>query len=66
MQIRNYRKLVAAVIGLVAVILGPAVLGLAPGDELFGIGQATAVQAVLAILTALGVYQVPNDVDPER
>lgn len=59
----KYRKLVAAVVGLLAVILGPAVLGIAPGEELFGIGQDKAVQIILAIGTAAGVWGLKNEED---
>lgn len=57
----KYRKLVAAIVGVVAMILGPAVLGVTPGEEFFGIGQETVVTAVVGILTALGVWGVKND-----
>jgi|AntRauTorcE11897_2_1112592.scaffolds.fasta_scaffold06460_5 hypothetical protein len=55
------RKLVVSIVGILAVILGPSVLGIAPGEELFGIGQETAVGLILGMLTAVGVYMAPND-----
>jgi hypothetical protein len=58
---RTIRKLVVAVVGMLAIVLGPDVLGLAPGEELFGVGQDTVVGLVLTLLTALGVYAAPND-----
>jgi hypothetical protein len=57
----KYRKLVAAAVGLVAIVLGPAVLGVTPGEDLFGIGQDKVVQLVLAVGTAIGVWGVRND-----
>lgn len=58
---KNYRKLIAAAVGLVAIILGPTVLGVTPGEEFFGVGQETVVQGVVAVLTALGVWGFKND-----
>lgn len=55
------RKLVVAVVGMLAIVLGPNVMGVTPGEELWGLGQETVVGFVLAILTAFGVYIVPND-----
>lgn len=57
----KYRKLIAAVVGVIAMILGPAVLGITPGEEFFGIGQETVVTAVIGIGTALGVWGAKND-----
>ncbi len=50
----RYNKLIAAVVGLIAIILGPDVLGLTEQPE-------TIVQSALAVLTAFGVYQLPNE-----
>ena len=55
------RKLVVSVVGILAIVLGPSVLGIAPGEELFGIGQDMAVSLILGVLTAAGIYAVPND-----
>ena len=60
MKISNVRKLIAAVVGLVAVIVGPAVIGVAPGDELWGMKEQL-IQAVIAAGTAYGVWRLPND-----
>lgn len=57
----KYRKLIAAVVGVIAMILGPTVLGITPGEEFFGIGQETVVTAVIGIGTALGVWGAKND-----
>lgn len=58
---KNYRKLIVAIVGAVGILLGPAVLGITPGEEFFGVGQDTVVQAIVAILTVFGVYQAKND-----
>ena len=58
---KTMRKLVVTVVGLLAVVLGPSVLGIAPGEQFFGLGQETVVSMALALLTALGVYAAPND-----
>lgn len=49
----RYSKLIVAVVGLLVVILGPEFLGAVEDTE-------TTAQLVLALLTAFGVYQVPN------
>lgn len=58
---RKYRKLIASLVGVVAIILGPAVLGITPGEEFFGIGQEKVVELVLAALTGLGVWGLRNE-----
>jgi hypothetical protein len=58
---KTIRKLVVAFVGMIAIVLGPDVLGLTPGEEFFGVGQETVVGLVLTALTALGVYAAPND-----
>lgn len=55
-----YRKLVAAVIG-VLVMLAHRYLGI----DLAGVEPAL-VDAAIAALTALGVWAVPNDPLPEK
>jgi hypothetical protein len=57
----KYRKLIAAAVGLVAVILGPAVLGVTPAEELGGVGQETVVQTIMGMLTAYGVWAAKNE-----
>lgn len=57
---KYYRKLVAAVVGGVALSLA-AFFGIGDGTALFGIPVDTAVTVVLSVLTAFGVYQVPNE-----
>ena len=57
----QYRKLIAAIVGLVAVILGPSVLGLAPGEEIFGLGQERVVEMIIGLVTAISVYAVRNE-----
>ncbi len=51
----KYSKLIAAVIGVVAIVIGPEILGLADEAK-----SEMIAQSVLALLTAFGVYQVPN------
>lgn len=60
----NYRKLIVAIVGVVAMILGPNVLGITPGEELFGIGKDVAVQIIVGIGAALGVWAAPNTPKP--
>lgn len=57
----KYRKLIAAIVGLVAIILGPTVLGVTPGEDFFGIGQDKVVEIVIAALTGLGVWGFANE-----
>lgn len=57
----KYRKLIAAIVGVVAIVLGPTVLGITPGDEFFGIGQDKVVEIVLAAMTGLGVWGMKNE-----
>ena len=61
----KYRKLVVAVIGLAVLLLGPEFFAISPEGTFFGIAQDTVVQVILAILTAIGIYQVPNDPMPD-
>lgn len=49
----KYSKLIAAIVGLAVIIVGPEFLDLTENTEL-------VTQSVLALLTAFGVYQVPN------
>lgn len=58
---KTMRKLVVALVGMVAIVLGPDALGITPGEEFFGIGQETVVGLVMTALTAIGVYAAPND-----
>lgn len=57
MNVDRYRKFIAAAVGFVAVLISNGVLA----DDV-----ATWVNAVIAGLTALGVYATPNapDVHP--
>ena len=50
----KYRKLIAALVGVVAIILGPDILGLVDNT-------AVVTESVLAILTVFGVYQLKNE-----
>lgn len=49
----KYSKLIVAVVGVIAIILGPEVLGLVDNAE-------TVTQSILGLLTAFGVYQATN------
>ena len=53
MNLSRYRKLIPAVVGLLAVIAGPDVLALTDDTE-------ALTQAILAALTLLGIWGVPN------
>lgn len=53
MNVKKYSKLIAAAVGLVAILLGPDFLGLTNDAE-------RLAQAILALLTLFGVYQVRN------
>lgn len=53
-NISKYKKLIAAIVGLVAIVIGPELLNLTDTPEKF-------TEAVLALLTAFGVYQLKND-----
>ncbi len=53
MNIQRYSKLIAAVIGVVVIIIGPDMLGLTDTTALI-------TETAIAVLTAIGVYQVPN------
>ncbi len=55
MNIAKYSKLIAAIVGMIAVIIGPDVLGLTADTE-------QAAQNILGLLTVFGVYLVPNKV----
>jgi hypothetical protein len=56
----NYSKLIAAVVGLLVIVLGPGFIGIGDGLTVFGIDATVIVQGILAVLTALGVFAVPN------
>lgn len=49
----KYSKVIVAAIGLVAVIVGPILLGEQPSNEL-------VMQALTALVATFGVYQVTN------
>lgn len=57
---KRYSKLIAAGIGIVGIILGPSVLGLAPDDQAF-LGMDKLFEIVVGILTAAGVWGATND-----
>lgn len=56
----NVRKLVAAVVGVVAIIAAPFVPGVTE-SSIFGLSQDLVVQAILGLMTAIGVYQLSNE-----
>ncbi|MCA1788687.1 MAG: hypothetical protein LC667_02200 [Thioalkalivibrio sp.] len=56
-----YRKFVVGLVGMIATVLSPVVLGITPGDQFFGIGQEIVVQTVMGLLTSIGVRQAPNE-----
>ena len=51
---RKYSKLIAATIGLTAIVLGPSVMGVVQDEAQF-------LQGLTAVATAFGVYQVANE-----
>lgn len=53
---KKYSKLVAAVVGVVAVILGPSALGITEVE----LDTELITQAVLGVATAFGVFQSVN------
>lgn len=57
---RNYRKLLAAVVGL-AVIIGNDFFNLGLDAETVGQQADSLIDAAVAFLTAIGVYQLRND-----
>ena len=56
----NLRKFIAAAVG--AILLGLSTfLGIGDGGSLFGIPADSLVNSIVAVLTAVGVYVVPNE-----
>lgn len=55
----NLRKFIVALVGVIALGL-QQFLGIGDGTSLFGISVDQIVNIVIALLTAIGVYQVPN------
>ncbi len=53
MDLKRYSKLIVAIIGVIVIILGPDVLGITGNTSL-------VAEGIIALLTAAGVYQVPN------
>lgn len=51
----RYSKLIAAVVGLLAIVIGPEFLNLTDQGELIA-------ESIAGIITALLVYQLPNRV----
>lgn len=51
----KYRKLIAAAVGLVVVVLGPDFIGVAD------LNAEMITEFVFSILTAIGVWAVPNE-----
>jgi hypothetical protein len=54
MKVNKYSKLIAAVVGLLVLVLGPEFAGAAEFDA------ETVTKAVVALATAFGVYQLEN------
>lgn len=57
-MIGRYRKLVAALVGLGVLVLGPDFLGVI-GVE---VDPSRITEIIVAVLTAFGVWAAPNDV----
>lgn len=54
------RKLIAGTVGVVLLGLNHF-LGWGTGTELFGMDVNGWVQAIISVLTLVGIYQAPND-----
>ena len=50
----KYRKLIVALVGVAAIVLGPSMLDVVPDEQMF-------TQAVIGLLTAAGIWGVPNE-----
>ena len=59
-MIAKYRKFIAALVGLVA-LAAFTFFGVGDGQSIFGLGVDQITSVVVGILTALGVWAVPND-----
>ncbi|NIS77751.1 MAG: hypothetical protein GTO00_09095 [Deltaproteobacteria bacterium] len=59
-MLSKYRKLLVAVVGVIAILLGPTVLGVSPEGTIFGMSTEAATQLIVGILTAAGVWAAPN------
>ncbi len=56
----NYRKLIAALVGALLIGLNAA-FGIGDGTSIFGIEADQIVNTIVAVLTAVGVFAVPNE-----
>ena len=56
----RYRKLIAALIGVAAIVLGPEFLGMTTEEGLSS-NVETVVEGIFGLLTALGVWGAKND-----
>ena len=56
----SYRKLIAAVVGALLIGLN-AVFGIGDGTSIFGIEADQIVSTIVGVLTAVGVFAVPNE-----
>ncbi len=52
--LQTHRKLIAAIVGVVAIILGPEYLGLASDAE-------TLAQSIMALVMLIAVERIPNE-----
>ena len=56
----NLRKFIAAAVG--AILMGLSTFaGIGDGSTLFGVDANQIVSVVIALMTAAGVYAVPNE-----
>lgn len=55
----NFRKFIAAVVGAVLLALS-TFFGIGDGTSFYGIPADSLVNTIVAALTAMGVYAVPN------
>lgn len=61
----NYRKFIAALVGALLIGLN-AIFGIGDGTSIFGIGADQIVHTIVGVLTAVGVFAVPNEPDPPK
>lgn len=61
----SYRKLIAALVGALLIGLN-TIFGIGDGTSIFGIGADQIVNTIVGVLTAVGVFAVPNEPEPPR
>lgn len=59
LKYKDVRKMLAAVVGTALIVLAPH-FDVVTVDAIAGVASDTVVGAILALLTVVGVYRVPN------